>query len=296
MAIRIRIDSDDGFGDTPNTQIAETLRAFATLIDNGLVDPKRDFSFTDGNVITAQEMQMNSFDFVTDVVSAVDKLTLPENLSATARYQEYSIEVETSREVVDDPLHFENLKDALAAYISLTLLTANQEVNWEISLSPRQIPTLRDGSPAPKFCAIAFDRTSTYEMNTPEERERLLNILGGKIFDVYLYDRRKQVHACEITPSYELHYVYSVGNILETSIVEWSEKDREWADEQLRAANTDTDVMYVHCHSIDTRELPSDTHVCCLDYADEDPEELEELTWENTLEEATGMERANPTF
>lgn len=70
---------------------------------------------------------------------------------------------------------------------------------------------------------------------------------AGKIIGVYLYHNNLHVHCCELTPSYELHFVgsfYTAFNL--------EEDEREKLDEEIREGNADQElVTYMHCSQID---------------------------------------------
>lgn len=70
---------------------------------------------------------------------------------------------------------------------------------------------------------------------------------AGKIIGVYLYHDDLHVHCCELTPSYELHFVgsfYTASNLEED---EW-----EKLDEEIREGNVDQElVTYMHCSRVD---------------------------------------------
>lgn len=70
---------------------------------------------------------------------------------------------------------------------------------------------------------------------------------AGKVIGVYLYHDDVSVHCCELTPSYELHFVgsyYTNGNL--------SEDEHEKLEEEIRDANADQEhVTYMHCSRVD---------------------------------------------
>jgi hypothetical protein len=65
---------------------------------------------------------------------------------------------------------------------------------------------------------------------------------AGKLFAVYLFDANRHVHACELTPSYEMHYVGPT----------WTNSVGDRMSETIREGDADTDlVSYYHVRGID---------------------------------------------
>ena len=75
----------------------------------------------------------------------------------------------------------------------------------------------------------------------------------GVIFGVYMYDASKHVHCCEITPSYEMHFIESQSVRLPDD-----EEERERIYESLQEGDLHTEpVSYMHCRDIDRiEEIP----------------------------------------
>ena len=70
---------------------------------------------------------------------------------------------------------------------------------------------------------------------------------AGKIFGVYMYDASKQTHCCEVTPSYELHFIES-----QPLAYQEDEAIREKMDEHLRDGDIETDpIRYTHVRDIE---------------------------------------------
>ena len=73
------------------------------------------------------------------------------------------------------------------------------------------------------------------------------------IYDVFVFDYRRHVHCCEMTPSYELWYVETIPGG-ETHEDDADFPYHEDLDEALREANLHSpQVIYIHCHSIDVK-------------------------------------------
>lgn len=67
------------------------------------------------------------------------------------------------------------------------------------------------------------------------------------IFGVYLFDANRHVHCCEITPSYECHFVESQWDNPDLSA-----RDADWLNVDITEADTVTEpVRYFHCRQID---------------------------------------------
>ena len=71
---------------------------------------------------------------------------------------------------------------------------------------------------------------------------------GGKIVGAYVFDANRQVHCCELTPSYELLFIETLPRD-----VPQNDEGAERILDALHDADLETDqVSYVHCYSINT--------------------------------------------
>lgn len=96
---------------------------------------------------------------------------------------------------------------------------------------------------------LQLDETGYWVPNVTER--------AGKILGVYLYHDDIAVHCCELTPSYELHFVgsfYTNSNL--------SEDDREKLEEEIMEGNAagQEPVMYMHCSRVDA--MPKFENFC----------------------------------
>ena len=79
-----------------------------------------------------------------------------------------------------------------------------------------------------------------------------------RVFGVYVLNKRKSIHLCEVTPSYELHRFDSQFE------QDWEPEDanydrlNEAAYEHLRVGDgqCDSDVIYMHCSDVETKLKP----------------------------------------
>ena len=81
--------------------------------------------------------------------------------------------------------------------------------------------------------------------------------VAGRIWGVYVYDANRVVHCCEVTGSYELHFVESQTMV------------RVSDDIQMEMLDGDRDtpaVMYLHCGSLDDAEEIDIEHDPCNPY------------------------------
>jgi len=75
----------------------------------------------------------------------------------------------------------------------------------------------------------------------------------AQIHGVYFYDKEQQTHACEMTPSYYLVYLYDLVVLTEAGeALDEDEKDRLYQAYEYNGGEN----KYVHCYAID--ELPDD--------------------------------------
>lgn len=90
---------------------------------------------------------------------------------------------------------------------------------------------------------IKQDMTPFYYLDELSFKDKI-----KKIYDIYLFNRNEHVHCCEITPSYETHYLrstYDSEDIL-------SDDELEEIDVFLMEANNGNDNdYYQHCRDVD---------------------------------------------
>lgn len=132
----------------------------------------------------------------------------------------------------------------------------------------------------------------------------LIERCGGKIIGVYLFDERRHVHCCEITPSYEMEFLQSIPyrhrecpagpslseEMEELAVAQW-ERDREEVEGLLRKGDAEGSepVSYFHVRSVKTDKLitrgfyDADQTPCCLLVSEATEEE-----WLELLEDADG--------
>jgi hypothetical protein len=77
---------------------------------------------------------------------------------------------------------------------------------------------------------------------------------AGRIFGVYAYDPSRKVHCCELTASYELHFIESQAEKCPDD-----DHERERLDDEIREGDLYTEpVTYIHCHEIDKLPVVED--------------------------------------
>lgn len=78
---------------------------------------------------------------------------------------------------------------------------------------------------------------------------------AGRLFGVYLFDKRRHIHACELTPSYELHFLKTISNYSgKFSNAEEEEIERDNLEMEIMDGNRETqDIQYYHVSDIDHR-------------------------------------------
>ncbi len=121
----------------------------------------------------------------------------------------------------------------------------------------------------------------------------LIRRCGGRILGVYMFDERRQVHCCELAPSFELHFLES---ILSVSSENW--REREELEEQLRAADRESPpVQYIHTHQLQSLIdnalsgcWDGDTVPCCVAVWSIEPE-----SWTKLVADQEGNEEAAHT-
>lgn len=112
-----------------------------------------------------------------------------------------------------------------------------------------------------KICVAYLDRTGMYNVSGQSEHfQKMFEKYVKKIFDCYIFDPRRAVNCCELTPSWELKYITSVCDWMNDeesfdSNGEWQtnlefEKFRDEMDDFLIEANLEENWIYIHCNSI----------------------------------------------
>jgi hypothetical protein len=94
----------------------------------------------------------------------------------------------------------------------------------------------------PDFCILKFNTTKYWRENIQRE--------AGEIYNVYIFDANRIVHAADLSPSYELHYLGPTW----TASCE-SEEERSRLFEQIMEGVTDTEpVTYHYCREVKLNE------------------------------------------
>ncbi len=87
--------------------------------------------------------------------------------------------------------------------------------------------------------AVSLDETSYYQIDRADAP------FIAAIHGVYVFDRNQATHCCELTPSYDLIYLYTCIHItLDTTDEKREELDQKYGHEGC-------EDIYVHCHTID---------------------------------------------
>jgi hypothetical protein len=133
----------------------------------------------------------------------------------------------------------------------------------------------------PKFKVVKIDETKNWREDIVEK--------SGKIFGIYLYDESRQTRCCEITPSYEMHFLNSMSeNHIE------DEEEREILFDEISEGDIHTErVSYFHVSSIDKL---SGKNVYSEGFEIDEEEYETEENYKTLVEDTIGEEMANPTF
>jgi len=131
----------------------------------------------------------------------------------------------------------------------------------------------------PNFRVVKIDETKYY--TDPE-----LVKAAGKIYAVFIYDSNRQVFLCELTPSYEFHYVEST--------TEESLSDEHY--DNLMEANRHRESSEYH-HTAFAATIPAEhTQPFSQDWEPEEEQYATDEAYNELVEDLIGDERANPTF
>lgn len=112
---------------------------------------------------------------------------------------------------------------------------------------------------------------------------------AGRLFGVYLFDWQRHVHACEFTPSYELHFLKSIYTAEFPNTAEGA-RIRDALEMDIMAGDRETAaVSYVHTHVIDGLPTISLAQWSAKYYREikneyDDPEELHDAVMEAMLQ------------
>lgn len=103
----------------------------------------------------------------------------------------------------------------------------------------------------PSVWVAKLDQTAFY---CPEFLQKLEAVVGQpiRLLSVYLYDERSHTHCCEITASYDLHFVE-----IQISAIPEDDDQREIVFNMLQEAADDCEISeYYHVRNID--KLPTE--------------------------------------
>ncbi len=136
----------------------------------------------------------------------------------------------------------------------------------------------------PKFKVVRINETSNWREDIAKK--------AGKIFGIYLYDESRTTNCCEVTPSYEMHFLNSMAETLSDD-----DEEREIQLDEIEEGDIHTErVRYFHSVSIDKLSDKDKGNVYSEGY-DIDKEEYEtEEDYRSLVEDTIGEEMANPTF
>jgi hypothetical protein len=95
----------------------------------------------------------------------------------------------------------------------------------------------------PEYVAIKFDETKFYNIQPKDEP------YIGRIFGIYVFNRREATHLAELTPSYFLMYAYSWIDYKKN--MEKHERIRDDIEERYLYSGGNEDT-YMHCNVVDS--------------------------------------------
>lgn len=102
----------------------------------------------------------------------------------------------------------------------------------------------------PRFRIVLID-------NTEHWTDEALRAKAGKIWDAYLYDENRATHLAELTPSYELTYLYCTAE---------NQLPEDMEEVLLLNGSGDSPVIYMHCAQVDA--ISWDRKVACGEPSD----------------------------
>jgi hypothetical protein len=110
---------------------------------------------------------------------------------------------------------------------------------------------------------------------------------AGRIFGVYLFDANRHVHCCELTPSYELHYV---GPTWSGGTAQDDDRESERLFDDIMEGSRDSEpVTYRHTYTVraaglESREMTDEEWSKLLANYDGDAEAAYEAALEGEME------------
>jgi len=134
----------------------------------------------------------------------------------------------------------------------------------------------------PNFKLAKFDETDGWDKDTKK--------IAKKIYGIYLYNENVVTHCCEITPSYEMHFLGSV-----TEEAPDDDTEREDFLDEIDVADLNTDLIsYFHCSTVNA--LADDCNIAYSDYKPTKDEYEDELAYRELIDDLKSEYRGNPSF
>lgn len=106
---------------------------------------------------------------------------------------------------------------------------------------------------------------------------------AGRLYGIYLYDANRHTYCCELTPSYELHFIESVTT---------KHIDEATYDMVMEGDRQNDSVVYYHCSTIDKVAAALKE---ALTKHDDEYEEVDDTgkVWDGLLDDMLEMLRGN---
>jgi hypothetical protein len=143
----------------------------------------------------------------------------------------------------------------------------------------------KDFTITPKFKVCRIDETKNW-------REDIQKLAGGTIYGTYFYDASRQTFCCEITPSYELHFL---GSVAGEGIDGFEQAEK--AHDELAEGDIHTELTsYVHCRAIDAMSKEDNQDFADDNWTPTSEEHEDEESYRELLDDCISDERGNPTF
>ena len=136
----------------------------------------------------------------------------------------------------------------------------------------------------PKFKVVRINETSNWREDIAKK--------AGKIFGIYLYDESRTVNCCEVTPSYEMHFLNSMAENISDD-----DEEREILFDEISEGDIHTErVRNIFSSSIDRMSKDDRKDVYSEGYEIDKEEYETEEDYDKLVEDTIGEEMANPTF